>query len=141
MYEDILELGFTGTRIGMSENQKSQLIVILKTIMSMDFLSVHFHHGACIGADIEADQIARNLGCKIHIHPSTDSNTRVFCEELGDITYEPKPPLVRDKDIALCDILIAAPKSDNRIIRSGTWATVRYYEKLHGKEAIILKRG
>jgi hypothetical protein len=130
------EIGFTGTRKGMSLNQKIGLIDILS-----EFGEFNFHHGACIGADIEADLIARNCYAKqIFIYPSNNLKTRVHCEEPGDIVYKEKSPLIRDQDIVnSVSILIAAPKSNIEIIRSGTWTTIRYARKKN-IEVVILER-
>ena len=128
MLEEI-HIGFTGTRKGMSKSQKMRLSELLTEIKSKNY-SINFHHGACKGADSEADLIARNFGCKMYIHPSNDRNTRIHCEESGDIVFNPKPPLVRDQDIVnVIEMLIAAPFTDKEIMRSGTWTTVRYARK------------
>jgi hypothetical protein len=140
----VVKVGFTGTRKGMSEHQKMMLISKLSEIMlfyGAADVQIEFHHGCCVGADVEADGIARNHNCKMFLHPSNDIKTRVHCEEPGDVVYKTKPPLVRDQDIVdAVDFLIAAPRSDNRIQRSGTWTTVRYFEKKLGVPPTILKR-
>lgn len=138
MNADIIDIGFTGTRKGMSLAQKDQLVNILRYYCSIR--KVNFRHGACCGADIEADQIARNLGCKMFIQPSNHVKTRVHCEEPDDIVFPEKPPLIRDKDIVWnCMTLLAAPKSNKEELRSGTWTTVRYARKLN-KDIVMLIR-
>lgn len=123
-----IAVGFTGTRKGMSENQKKQLSTVFrKTVENGD--EIVFHHGDCDGADAEADLIARNFGAKIHIHPPSDPKYRAFCYQEGDIQYEEKPYLVRDHDIVdAVKIMLAAPKDETReeFRGSGTWATYRY---------------
>jgi hypothetical protein len=58
----------------------------------------------------------------------------------GDVLYKPKPPLARDRDIVnAVEFLIAAPKSDDQTLRSGTWTTIRYARKT-GKEIWMLER-
>ena len=130
-----IHVGFTGTRKGMSVNQKCCLVDILSGLTGfragrgLNNYVVHFHHGACEGADVEADLIARNHGCKMYIHPS-NHKTRVYCEEPGDAVYPLFPPLVRDRKIVdVVEILIAAPLTDTEVRRSGTWTTVRYARK------------
>jgi hypothetical protein len=125
MQQKIIRVGFTGTRKGMTLRQKEVFAAKLSYLL-FGYDEIEFHHGACMGADVEADNIARNYGCKIHIHPSNDPNTRVNCQEFGDTVYPAKPPLVRDQDIVdAVEVLIAAPKTECEVIRSGTWTTVR----------------
>jgi hypothetical protein len=98
------------------------------------------HHGDCIGADAEADAIARKLGLAIVVHPPTDPKKRAFCSQPGDRTHAPLPYLVRNHAIVeACNLLIAAPHTDREVLRSGTWATIRYARSL-GVTVLILPR-
>ena len=127
--------GFTGTRQGMSDFQMGQLFGYL-----LRFKIKEFHHGDCLGADAQADKIARALGCKIFIHPPVDDKYRAFCARPGDTVYEAKPYLERDDDIVIATkVLFAAPKSDVEERRSGTWYTIRKARKL-GKKIVMLRR-
>ena len=128
-----MKIGFTGTRKGMTFEQKKQLVKYLLTVSKHD---KEFHHGDCIGADAEAHRIAVQCGFSIYKHPPEDDSYRAYCF-LGD-EYEPKEYLARNKDIVnTTDVLIATPKSNKEEIRSGTWSTVRYAEK-NNKEVIII---
>jgi hypothetical protein len=101
-------------------------------------------HGACRGADDEADGLAAEMGIHRVAYPSTAS-TRVYDNYLQarvgsqiTIVLPPQPPLVRDKIIVdIAEILIAAPKSMTEILRSGTWTTVRYARR-QKKQIIML---
>lgn len=100
---------------------------------------VVFHHGDCVGADEQAHEIALTLGCKIHIHPPLNRTKRAFCDA-WTVMHEPKPYLVRNKDIVNASIgMIGAPKTDKEEMRSGTWSTMRYTTKSN-KPIIILPR-
>ena len=56
-----------------------------------------------------------------------------------NIVYDKKPYLERNKKIVnCCDILIAAPKQINEVLRSGTWSTIRYAKKIGIEVFIIL---
>ena len=46
-------IGFTGTRKGMTERQKTSLNYLLASLSDCQFV-----HGGCHGADMEADSIA-----------------------------------------------------------------------------------
>ncbi len=128
-----MKVGFTGTRKGMTEFQKSEVRRILTEYMHGR--SMEAHHGDCIGADTDFHNICMDMWYPIVLHPSNLS-TRVW--NRGAIyTHEPKPPLVRDHDIVdVVDIMLAAPKG-KEILRSGTWATIRYARKM-GKEIHII---
>lgn len=100
----------------------------------IDFLQKNritvFHHGCAIHADAEAHWMVRHQwpDAVIHGHPSTlihmtDERALADC----DIVHPRKPPLERNRDIvAPCERLIALPRQSYEVLRSGTWATVRY---------------
>jgi hypothetical protein len=133
-----MKIGFTGTREGMTWNQKQELTALLSQINNETPMGVTngFHHGDCKGADVEAAHIAFQLGLSIWIYPPLSDKQRGWYRE-GVTVQQPKPYLDRDKDIVnACELLIAAPKGPE-ILRSGTWATVRYARKC-GKPILIL---
>lgn len=130
-----MNVGFTGTQIGMSQHQKEQFVVLL-----MDLQPTEFHHGDCIGADDDAHAIVKEFfpDVKIHIHPPSNTQKQAF--NSGDIHNVPKPYLDRNKDIVSeTHVLIGVPKEDEEQLRSGTWSTIRYAKKLK-REVYILKR-
>lgn len=115
-------LGFTGTREGMTPRQNQDLRWLL---LALDF--EEFHHGDCVGADAEAHDIVRAIypQVKIVIHPAEGTDHRAF--KKGDVILEPLPPLERNRDIVKASRrMIATPKEPREVLRSGTWATVRY---------------
>jgi hypothetical protein len=152
MKKEKLVIVFTGTRKGMSDYQKHNLVQELN--QWKPYYNFEWHHGCCTGADAEFDNIIRKYNKYGHLHPSNDPKTRIDCYQEGDYNYQQKPPLVRDREMvqflkqqtilpAFASLLIAAPRSDNRIIRSGTWTTVRYAEHLANakiNKICILKR-
>ena len=84
-------LGFTGTRSGMTEAQKWQLETFLRDYAShRKNTDLVFHHGDCIGADAEAHTIAKKIGFRVCVHPSTLTKQRAWCE--ADEYREAKPP-------------------------------------------------
>ena len=123
-------VGFTGTRQGMNDFQKSQVQQFLSGLVSTEV-----HHGDCLGADEDFDAIAYQRGLKIVIHPPENSTHRAWCSD-GEV-LKPKPYIVRNHDIVdACDVLLACP-SGPEVVRSGTWATIRYAKK-QGKNVIII---
>jgi len=116
-------IGFTGTRRGMTQKQKDELYNFL-----CQYKGGVFHHGDCVGADLEAHSIASKLGFKIVIHPPRNPEKRAFCE---GVVLEGKNYLERNRDIVeACDILVAVPKENQEVLRSGTWASIRYAKKV-----------
>ena len=131
-----MQVGFTGTRRGMSGNQKAELEQLLQELQPE---SEYFHHGDCVGSDAQAHEIASRLGYEIIIHPPENSSARAFCKG-SEVTLPPLPYLIRNHRIVeLCHVLIAATLSSTEEQRSGTWATVRY-AKSNNRKVHILER-
>jgi hypothetical protein len=123
----------TGTRFGMSEEQNylfyERLVNLGATVL---------HHGDCVGADAQAHSIACELGLFTVGHPPSNPVNRAWCE--CDELWPEKGYIERDRDIVnCCEILLATPKHQHEILRSGTWTTVRYARKV-GKPYEILTR-
>ena len=129
-----MKIGFTGTRAGMSQNQKEQFVLKL-----FELGITEFHHGDCQGADADAHDIVREFfpDVKIIIHPPDKTKTQAF--KRGDFSHPKKPYIVRDKDIVNdTEHLIGSPLGEE-VIRSGTWTTIRHARKT-GKPHTILER-
>jgi hypothetical protein len=121
-------IGFTGTRDGMTRSQYvsvSRLLALLQPTM--------FNHGACMGADYQAHHAALNCTkAIIQIWPSTIAKTRrTIAAVPGRTVFQGfKPPLERNRYIVHeSSLLIAAPRTCDEELRSGTWAAVRYARK------------
>lgn len=103
-------VGFTGTREGMTTEQRARVARMLSEAQVGG--ATHFHHGCAEGADTEAAKIAKGFGYEIVEYPAGDD------------------PLKRNRAIvAASDWLIAAPAQMREVLRSGTWATIRYARK------------
>lgn len=126
-------IGFTGTREGMTQDQRCQFALMLKELNASEF-----HHGDCIGADSEAHVTWLKLdkGDPV-IHPPVVSTYRAYCE--SSRICEPKDYLMRNRDIVdATDVLLACPKEfDEQVRGSGTWYTIRYARQ-RGKQVIII---
>lgn len=131
-----MDIGFTGTQEGMTPEQKLKLYQILAQHTN----GMTLHLGDCIGADTEAYEIAYMQKAHLTGHPCTLTHKRSFLEY--DEEREIKQPLDRNHDIVdESDELIAAPKEHAQVLRSGTWATVRYAQKKGKKITIIYPDG
>jgi len=136
MRETIIKnkVGFTGTQCGMTYRQKSSFEKLIKMIYVSEF-----HHGDCVGADTEAQNIVKkeSTAIAIHIHPPKDPSRRAFNK--SDYIFEEKEYLERNHDIVdAANVLIATPKTFIEQQRSGTWATIRYARKMR-KSIFIIK--
>lgn len=122
-----LKVGFTGTQNGMTGRQKEQLKNYIK-YLSQYHPALHAHHGDCIGADAEFHDIMEKYADMIVIHPPDNLIKRAF--KKGTANCVALPYLKRNRQIVdMCDVLLAAPKGFTEVVRSGTWATVRYARK------------
>ena len=132
-------VGFTGTQTGMTAEQKAELEGHLRGWLLAGYW-VEFHHGDCVGADAEAAEIARELGCWVVGHPPSDPKKRAFFK--SDEERKPRPYLARNHDIVdQSEVVYAAPRSRIEQYRgSGTWATVRY-AKAWSKPLVMLFGG
>ena len=132
-----MRIGFTGTRDGLTPQQKERLRKAL-----IHFQPTEFHHGDCVGADAESQKFIDDLFpfCKVVIHPPIDTTLRALCK--GDEYRECKPFLERNWNIVSeCEILLACPKEMDEDLRSGTWTTVRYGRELKKKGFLIFRDG
>lgn len=113
-------LGFTGT--SKKDMASRQLKAVRQLLYHVNWL----HLGDCIHADAQAHAEAINLGVMTHGHPPIHSGRRAMLEY--DKIEQPKDFLLRNRDIVMggVDGLIAAPSGWVEVLRSGTWATVRY---------------
>ena len=131
-----MKIGFTGTRDGLTPEQRSQLAAWLRWSGVSEF-----RHGCCVGADSQAAMMAYSIQPRPWIvgHPSDlpEWYTDQAAVLLSRCVRSPKPPLARNRDIVdACDVLLACPKTVAEEQRSGTWATIRYARK-RGKRVVI----
>ena len=130
----MIKIGFTGTRHGMSDEQKIEFKKIVKSKECEEF-----HHGMCVGSDEQAHAIIKDLKIKIVGHPPSFKKFMTDC--LCDVTMKPFVYLERNKNIVnSSDIMIATPDTKEKI-RSGTWSTIRYARKQGKRIYIIHKNG
>jgi hypothetical protein len=126
-----MRVGFTGNRHGMTLEQKRTFVNELS-----DLDVTEFHHGDCVGSDLEAFQLLLGLGLSgvVQSHPATmgpewDARWKAHTANYFPEVFEHKPlhPLKRNKVIVnSSDLLYACPEQFEEKLRSGTWSTVRY---------------
>lgn len=118
-----MNIGFTGTRHGMTPRQLAALDAELRR-----HSSGALHHGDCIGADEQACGLAKGLAIPTVCHPPKNPKLRAFTK--NTVTLPEQGYLARNRDIVdASEMLIAAPSSETEEITSGTWYTIRYARK------------
>ena len=138
-----IHIGFTGSRHQMPIPAKLTLTTTLNDIYAAAIFSsapIVFHHGDCVNSDVLAAGIAKALGFIVHGHPPFDDKLRAFFQ--NNVTHAPKNYLDRNHDIVdVSRILIATPATEHEVLRSGTWATIRYARSLNRELCIIYPDG
>jgi hypothetical protein len=126
-----MKIGFTGTKQGMTIEQKQ---AFWDMVMVNDISE--FHHGDCVGADADAHDLMKP-DHNIVVHPPANPSKRAFCKGYKEIREE-KEYLDRNHDIVdETDVLVACPCGKTEVLRSGTWATIRYAKKI-GKLVFVI---
>jgi hypothetical protein len=118
-------VGFTGTRKGMTERQRAQVIRFLR-----DNMPEEIHHGDCIGADAQFARLVwwQFRAITIVSHPPLDPTYRAYAP--SNIIMPAQPYLKRDEAIVHdSDYLIATPRQHVKpksLRGEGTWWTVDF---------------
>jgi hypothetical protein len=129
-------VGFSGTRAGMTSSQ----IYKVDSLLDDDIITQIAHHGDCIGADEDFHKLAILQGLYIIGHPPLKEKLRANCQ--FDELRDPKGYVERDHDIVdESDWLIFTPLKYIEILRSGTWATIRYAKKKNKQGFIVWPDG
>lgn len=138
-----MKIGFTGARGGMTLMQKVEVGSLLLRELAGE-REQEVHHGGCKGADAEFDTICHELRCDgrlgeqfvVVVHPSSLKGWRGTWGP-GRVLDE-CPPLERNHHIVdAVELMIAVPAGVNEVLRSGTWACIRYARK-RGREMFIV---
>lgn len=133
----ITDLGFTGTRMGMTQDQA----YVVEELLHELHISERVHHGDCIGADAQFHDLVRAHRPDLTIvgHPPEDDKYRAFTE--CDIWMPTLPYLKRDKEIVNAVMFLIATPRGSEQRRSGTWATIRYARNREIERRIVMPNG
>jgi len=129
-------IGFTGSRHGITPVQDAAL---------WDQLTKHhtagaaFHHGDCVGADIAAAKIARQIGYHVIAHPPT--NRAMRAHHRSDEIRPELPYLDRNRAIIDASTIVVACPDGPETLRSGTWSTVRYARSTDHRVFVVMPDG
>ncbi len=132
---DANHIGFTGSRLGMTLEQRIIFTKILARCRSKTKEN-WLHHGLCVGSDKEAHETGILLGFKIHGHPPLDETYMVSvpCNKLDS----PFSFSGRNQRIAVATrIMIATPRTGS----VGTYNAIAHAERLKKPRIIIHAAG
>ena len=130
-----MKIGVTGTRSGMTEHQCKEFTYLLSEFIINEEIG-EFHHGDCVGVDVDAAKIAKKLGFKVVCHPPIKDELRAFHE--SDEFREPTSYFARNRNIVdECDVLLVIPYQDEWQDQGGTWYTASYCKKKQKPFTII----
>jgi hypothetical protein len=146
-----MHLGFTGTQVGLTQEQARRLAHVLQEVLTTHH-EVIFHHGDCIGADMQAHALFHDLAIDMQapsgivIHPPDNREKRAFADRVRHGSYAripitlraEFPYLTRNQHIVdETEMLVACPQGHAEALRSGTWATARAARKA-GKRVYVV---
>lgn len=118
----------------------SEQIWTIDKLLQDDMITMTAHHGDCVGADADFHRLSRLNGLLVVGHPPIKNDLRAFCD--FDEIREPKEPLDRNHDIVdESDWMIFTPSGFKEVLRSGTWATIRYTRKVERAGWIVWPDG
>ena len=134
-----VKIGITGTRYGMNEYQRGilKLFLIKESLYNKE---VELHHGDCIGVDVEAAALAKELGIRTVCHPPIDGSHRAH--HASDVTLKAHTYFLRNRNIVdLTNNLIVIPFQNAPQSRGGTWYTYDYARKNNKVNMIVYPDG
>lgn len=134
-----VSVGFTGSRSAPTSLAMECLQIVLEK--NIDVI-MEFHHGDCVGSDAAFFGMMNHLNPSIPsiCHPPDDDKYRAWTP--SSLVLEPKPYLERNHNIVdAVHLMIAMPAQSHEILRSGTWATIRYAKKKQTDVMLIYPDG
>lgn len=133
------EIAFTGTRKGMTDKQKVEVIRFFESNSPKKIKFVR--HGGCDGSDDDFHEIAQDY-CNIVVHPGNQQQKEKYMNKPNVTVMEVKPFLVRNRDMVdKIEWVLATPRGFEEELRSGTWMTIRYALKQNKIVHIIFPNG
>ena len=127
-----MKIGITGTRSGMTVPQEKN---IREFFDSLEGVGCEFHHGDCVGVDVDVAQIANDYQFRTICHPPIKDDLRGWHE--SNEVRESFSYFKRNRNIVdETDILMVVPFQSEWQSNSGTWSTHDYANK-HNKDIVI----
>lgn len=126
-----MRIGITGTRMGAT---KRQLTLIRRILVELS--GEELHHGDCVGADVQAAALAKELGYNVVGHPPSNPTHRGNFPSTRSLP--PQGYFVRNRSIVdSVDLLLVVPREDTWQPRGGTWY-IHDYAQTVGRDVIVI---
>jgi hypothetical protein len=142
MQRDLIKIGFTGNRHGLSEEQKENIKLILDK-----YKNIIVSHRDCVGSDTDFHNLCVTYreqhpekSLEIHIFPPDNPELRALrAFNECDLLMKENSYLGRNLQIIkYSSFLIACPIDKNKEeLKSGTWSTIRQAQKRNVKIYIL----
>lgn len=132
-------LGVTGTRNEPTREQRNSI----RDIIDRYSFRSKMHHGCCVGVDAYITVLCRLRSWTIVAHPPIN---RAYFSSISynssDIKLQDEEYLVRNQIIVIdTNMLLAVPETEEEVVRSGTWSTVRFARTLAHPILIVWPSG
>lgn len=135
---ETVKIGFTGTRRGMTAEQKREVSGFLCALK--DDLRLKTVHGDRVGADADFHSICREEDIWVQQRPCTLTEFRAYTD--APEIEGPQDPLLRNRRIVRgCDVLLACPSSMTEQGHGGTWYTIREGRRKNKQVVIVYPDG
>jgi hypothetical protein len=138
----IEHLTFTGTVQGMTLEQYRKVVEFF-----LENEVKNAHHGGCIGADAQLHSLVLTFcpDTRLHIHrgdtPDKYAPSWILQLRNGDKEWMTVPNLKRNHRMVDLSSWVLATPAGNERLRSGTWSTLRYAEKVMRSQTIVWPNG
>lgn len=138
---DTVIMAFTATRKGITVGQIASAREIAEAEMPTTFL-----HGCAEGGDRQLHGVAtpgrRELCPSRKDQFKWAMDNKADGDSIRDIPVGKTPEIRRNREMVdRCCVLVACPETETEVVRSGTWATVRYARSKGKRLAVISPNG
>ena len=137
-----MKVGVTGTRSGMTEAQFDAVKFYLEQLINDRETGeeMEFHHGDCVGVDVETAILAASLGYYVVNHPPIKDELRAYHHSHQH--REPLSYFARNRNIVDdTDMLFVVPYQMEWQPNGGTWYTNDYAIKKQKSKIIFWPDG
>ena len=135
-----MHIGVTGTRKGMSVEQKAVAIKLLRGQFVVPSPKPDsLHHGDCVGVDAELANLAQAHDIEVVGYPPIKHTLRAYFR--SNVTHSPQDNPDRNRAIVDASTIVWAFPDGPERNRSGTWYTIKYAQQIRRPLLIVMPNG